>query len=180
MKKMIYDVSRLLEQNIGISYRCEVEGHLVDVDENNAGLTPLAGEVQFVRTVKGVLARGEVHLVMTRTCRRCLEPFEDRIEFAFEEEFVPSVDVETGASLPIEETHDTDLVIGPDGVLDLGEILRQYTVMTSSLPVVGDPDCKGLCPICGVNLNEESCNCDTSFIDPRMAVLGQLLEEKKT
>ncbi|MFP3895428.1 MAG: YceD family protein [Anaerolineales bacterium] len=174
---MIYDVSRLLEQNIGVSCRRKIEGHLVDIDENNPGLTHLAGMVQFVRTVKGVLARGKVHLVMTRTCCRCLGPFEDRIEFAFEEEFVPSVDVETGASLPVEEKYDADLIIGPEGTLDLKEILRQYTVMASSAPVVGDPDCKGLCPICGVNLNEESCDCERSFIDPRMAVLGQLLEE---
>lgn len=176
---MIYDVSRLLKQNIGVSVRCEIEGHLVDIDENNQGITHLAGKVRFVRTVKGILAKGRAHLVMTRTCSRCLEPFEDRIEFGFEEEFVPSVDVETGASLPIEEEHDADLVIGPEGALDLREILRQYTVIASSPPAVGDPDCKGLCPICGVNLNEQSCDCDTSFIDPRMAVLGQLLEEQK-
>ncbi|MFO7916687.1 MAG: DUF177 domain-containing protein [Anaerolineae bacterium] len=177
---MIYDVSRLLEQTIGVSCRCEIEGHLVDIDESNPGITCLAGTVRFTRTVEGILARGEVHLVMTRRCCRCLESFEDRIEFSFEEEFVPSADVETGASLPIEEEHDEDLVIGPEGALDLREILRQYTVMASSAPAVGDPDCKGLCPICGVNLNEESCDCERSFIDPRMAVLGQLLEEEKT
>ncbi len=174
---MIYDVSRLLQRNIGTSCRCEIEGHLVDVDENNPGMTHLVGQVRFVRTAKGVLARGEMHLVLTRTCSRCLEPFEDRIDFTFKEEFVPSTDVETGASLPVEEEQDADLVIGPEGALDLREVLRQYTVIASSPPVVGDPDCKGLCPICGVNLNEESCDCDTSFIDPRMAVLGQLLEE---
>lgn len=177
---MIYDISRLLEQDIGVSVRCEIEGHLVDIDENNEGITHLAGEMRFVRTVKGILAKGEVHLVMTRRCSRCLEPFEDSIEFVFEEEFVPSVDIETGASLPSEEEHDEDLVIGPEGTLDLREILRQYTVMASSAPAVGDPGCKGLCPMCGVNLNEQSCDCDTSFIDPRMAVLGKLLEEQET
>jgi uncharacterized protein len=175
---MIYDVSKLLEQDVGVSTQCEIEGHLVDVDENNPGVTKLEGEVRFIRTLKGILANGRVHLTMAKTCRRCLEHFEDEVEFTFEEEFIPSVDMETGASLPIEDEHDSALVISPKGKLDLSEIIRQYTVMASSLPSVCEPECKGLCPVCGINLNVESCECDTSFIDPRMAVLGQLLDKQ--
>ncbi|MEA3407426.1 MAG: DUF177 domain-containing protein [Chloroflexota bacterium] len=177
---MIYDVSKLLKTDAGAFYHCEIKGALVDLDDNNPGATDVTGEVQFVRTVEGILAKGEGHLTMTRTCCRCLEPFEDRIDFAFEEEFVPSVDVETGASLPIADGCDPELVIEADGTLDLTEIVRQYAVMASSMPAVCNPDCKGLCPICGVNLNKESCDCDASFIDPRMAVLGQLLVESET
>jgi len=177
---MIYNVRKLLEKDVGASYRSEIEGHLVDLDENNPGATNVTGEVRLVRTVKGILAEGQVALTVVRTCSRCLEPFEDELKFGFEEEFVPSVDMETGASLPIADEHDSELVIEPDGTLDLTEIVRQYAVMASSLPAVCDPECKGLCPICGVNLNEQSCDCDTSAIDPRMAVLGQLLDAQET
>lgn len=38
-------------------------------------------------------------------------------------------------------------------------------------------DCKGLCPKCGINLNENECNCDTTVYDPRFAIFRNLSEE---
>ena len=38
-------------------------------------------------------------------------------------------------------------------------------------------DCKGLCPECGVNLNEKECNCDTTVYDPRFAIFRNLSKE---
>lgn len=38
-------------------------------------------------------------------------------------------------------------------------------------------DCKGLCPVCGVNLNEKECNCDTTVYDPRFAIFRNLSKE---
>jgi uncharacterized protein len=35
-------------------------------------------------------------------------------------------------------------------------------------------DCRGLCTKCGQNLNEKECGCDTSFVDPRLAVLKNI------
>ena len=39
------------------------------------------------------------------------------------------------------------------------------------------PDCKGLCPGCGANLNHEACRCKKA-VDPRLAKLAQLLEDR--
>lgn len=38
-------------------------------------------------------------------------------------------------------------------------------------------DCKGLCPECGMNLNEKECNCDTTVYDPRFAIFRNLSKE---
>lgn len=38
-------------------------------------------------------------------------------------------------------------------------------------------DCKGLCPVCGCNLNEQSCSCDIRTVDPRLAVLKKLIDK---
>lgn len=39
-------------------------------------------------------------------------------------------------------------------------------------------DCKGLCPVCGVDLNTKSCNCNKKIVDPRLAKLSELLKEE--
>jgi uncharacterized protein len=38
-------------------------------------------------------------------------------------------------------------------------------------------DCKGLCPVCGIDLNENECNCDTTVYDPRFAIFRNLSKE---
>lgn len=38
-------------------------------------------------------------------------------------------------------------------------------------------DCKGLCPVCGCDLNTSSCSCDTKTVDPRLAVLKTLFDK---
>ncbi len=38
-------------------------------------------------------------------------------------------------------------------------------------------DCKGLCPVCGCDLNTSSCSCDTKTVDPRLAVLKNLFDK---
>ena len=92
-----------------------------------------------------------------------------------EEEFKPSTDIETGASLPITDEDEPELIIDEHHILDLTETLRQYAVMAGISPGLCRPDCKGLCPVCGSNLNLGDCGCDTSTTDPRLAVLADLL-----
>jgi uncharacterized protein len=54
---------------------------------------------------------------------------------------------------------------------------REELVLAVPNWVVCDPGCRGLCPVCGVNWNEEECDCDTSEPDPRWEALRSLTEE---
>ena len=60
---------------------------------------------------------------------------------------------------------------------DLDEILTTAFVLNMDSKLLCRPDCKGICPRCGKNLNEGACSCRPE-IDPRLAVLGQLLKDK--
>jgi uncharacterized protein len=44
-------------------------------------------------------------------------------------------------------------------MLDLGEALRQYALISSPSKPLCQPDCAGICPTCGINLNEDRCTC---------------------
>jgi len=108
-----------------------------------------------------------------------LELASQSVEVEFEEEFVPSIDVETGRSLDTSEAAE-ELVINDQHLLDLTEVLRQYAVMEAVRGTLCADDCLGLCPVCGQSLNQGDCGCDRSHVDPRMAPLLALLDKEET
>lgn len=98
------------------------------------------------------------------TCSRCLTP----------------VPVDRKATLS--EVYGTEAEL-PDDVLpyngeyiDLTETIRENLILSEPMKVLCRPDCKGLCPQCGANLNEGPCSCPTDRIDPRLAILGDLFK----
>ena len=125
-------------------------------------------EVTFVESLRliGRVINAEDEFVVTAEadvriklpCSRCLEEFEMPIEFQYEAEF-DKVDVE----------HDE---------LDLKESLLDHITLAIPMKTVCAEDCQGLCPNCGANLNEESCDCMMHEVDPRLAKLGQLLDKE--
>ena len=62
-------------------------------------------------------------------------------------------------------------------LLDIEDMVRDTLLAAQSLSNICKPDCKGLCPKCGHNLNEGDCGCDRFVPDPRMAALQQLLKK---
>ena len=54
------------------------------------------------------------------------------------------------------------------------EFAEDVSVKGTVLKFLCSEDCKGLCPVCGTNLNKGECNCDTAVCDPRFAILRNL------
>ena len=72
---------------------------------------------------------------------------------------------------------DEDIVLLENDEVDLGDLARTAFILDMDTKFLCAPDCKGLCPGCGVNLNFEPCRCKKE-VDPRLAKLAQLLENK--
>lgn len=174
---MLYNVAQLLREPVGSSRRYDLDGELCGIDELNPGPTPVTGHVELIKTNEGIVARVMVSLPLVVACRRCLEAAEAMHEIAFDEVFLPSVDMETGARLATPED-EPELVIDGRNILDLTEVIRQFAVIETEDPVLCKPDCKGLCSQCGSNLNEGPCSCEQMTGDPRLAVLAQLVDAK--
>ena len=111
------------------------------------------------------------------TCDRCLVPFSTTLRVSFQEEFRPTLDINNGASLPIDLTEEKENLIDASHIIDLREVLRQDILLAVPMHPLCRSDCMGLCPQCGQNLNEGPCNCPQPLGDPRLAVLGDLLKE---
>ncbi len=172
-----FNVAQLLKEGIGATRERDLSGQVFDVDARNPGPVSVEGHLRLTGTLKGVLAEATVQFELMRVCRRCLRPIKEVITVEVEEEFVPTIEVVTGRPLPMSEEDEEALMIDAHHVLDMTEILRQYAVELAVAPALCSEDCKGFCPICGADLNEGPCDCDRSRKDPRLAVLGQLLDD---
>jgi uncharacterized protein len=107
-------------------------------------------------------------------CARCLEPVPVDFGVEMEEVFVPTIDMATGKSITPEE-EDQALWIDEHHILDLTEVLRQNVLLELPMHVLCREDCRGLCPECGTNLNEATCDCRPD-VDPRWSSLTDLLK----
>jgi len=112
--------------------------------------------------------RATVHARMTCVCDRCGRQF-DR-------EKVMELDVPLAADAEGEPGPD-EFEIEGDGI-EVDQVLETCFILGMETKQLCREDCRGLCPICGRDLNEGPCGC-AKPVDPRLAVLGQLLEENK-
>lgn len=75
------------------------------------------------------------------------------------------------------EENSEDYTEVADDVLDVSELAREAILLSLPSKILCKEDCKGLCPQCGVNLNERTCNCCAKKADPRLQILSELLEQ---
>ena len=77
----------------------------------------------------------------------------------------------------LENEENDDIAVVPDMQLDLEDFCYPDIVMSLPTKLLCKDSCKGLCSVCGKNLNEGDCGCQTKEIDPRLAALAELLND---
>ncbi len=171
---MEFHTVQLLREPTGSRRTFSVNEPFVD---GSAG--PVEGEVTLLRTDAGILALADLRASVAITCSRCLEPARLPVELTIEEEYYPSIDLETGAPLPPPE-EETPFLIDQHHILDLHEAVRQQLVLAEPMQPLCREDCAGLCPTCGADLNAGMCLCPEPSGDPRWSALKQLIEMSAT
>lgn len=118
----------------------------------------LTGEIKIVGEVLKkedfFVVRGKIFCKKKFICDRCLSAAEENQVHDFEEEIESAEVIEN--------------------VLDITEIVRDTLIISQPIQNLCKTDCKGLCPICGLNLNEGDCKCDRFIADPRLAILQEM------
>jgi len=159
-----FDVSALTKARLGASLTLSVDTgpqSLADLQVNF-----LRGTIHVVRIQGGLLVRGTVESQLGLECVRCLDPFVLPVTLELEETFrLPGPGPGS----------DVSYAVGDGGWLDLAPLLREQAWVVIPMKPLCDPDCKGLCPQCGANLNIESCTCESVRVDPRLVLLKDLL-----
>lgn len=172
---MRFNVAQLLKSPTGASREYDLNEDIAGIDRDLDVIETLTGKIRFLRTDKGILVTGHLQTEVRVPCRRCLAPVTAPVEFDLEEQFRPSVDIFTGAAIPVEDGEDEATRTDGHHILDLTEVIRQNLLLAIPISPLCSPHCRGLCPDCGANLNEEPCSCQHEEGDPRLAVLRELL-----
>jgi uncharacterized protein len=174
-----FNVAQLLKEATGAtrSYEVEADLHNDFDDEELKVIAPLVGQVKFLRTGPNILATGVLETTIEKSCGRCLTTFTTPVTIELEEEFFPTLDVITGTVITQPPEIEEANLIDEQHILDLSEVVRQEILVESDNLLYCRPDCKGLCPQCGQDLNIGSCNCQNETVDPRWAGLQALSED---
>jgi uncharacterized protein len=171
-----YNVSTLLKEPVGSTREHEVDGHVL-IDDAEPQLHRVTGSATFLRTKDAVLVTAQLGGVQPERCSRCLREMDMPVWFEIEEEFFASVDGSMGAVLTAPE--DTEAFrIDAQHVLDLEEAVRQSWAAALPMQPLCRPDCRGLCPRCGQDLNQGACSCPAEE-DERWSPLRKLVREEK-
>jgi uncharacterized protein len=141
----------------------ETSGHADLVEEHH-------GKHQIIKDIR---LKGDLTTRLELLCARCLEPLEHDVSRKFDLLYRPQ-----GTDARAEELSVTDAEaeIGyyrGEG-LELDDVLREQVLLALPLKVLCREDCKGLCPHCGMNLNEDQCSCTWKDEDPRWAALKDI------
>ncbi len=115
---------------------------------------------------------GSAYVVVGMSCDRCLKSVPERIDISFERD-VYSPEVDAG-----EDTEDNlDIMEGYQ--LNVEKLIFNEILMNWPMKVLCKTDCKGICKMCGKDLNLGECGCDTFVPDPRMAVIKDIFNANK-
>lgn len=127
-------------------------------------------QLRVVRDGVDVVVTGRIDATVPLVCSRCLEEFRSEVHPEVDARYVPKPgdhDVELGAD-------DLDLDFYQHDELNLSALVETETSLALPMKPLCRPDCQGLCPVCGVNLNATRCTCERRAPDPRLAPLREL------
>ena len=167
---MHFNVASLLKESTGALREFDIDDDLRIEGETHR----LRGHVRFDRTHDGVLVRARLHGDGAAECARCLKPIAYPIDLVIEEEYLPTVDVVTGAPVDAPEGEDDAYRIDKRHMIDLAEPIEQYWSMAVPMAPVCRDDCPGICPVCGQERAAEGHACTREQVDARWAKLQNL------
>lgn len=158
-----------------------LKGHLDETSytlgEREFSLPPgIDYDLMLTNAGEGILATGILTTHVVGTCDRCLSPAEFDVSGEVDEYYLFEEPEDTG------DDDDDELdfsLVSADNTIDLSGALLSTLVMETPFVVLCRPDCKGLCPVCGANLNEEDCGHAAQIEEDRLkaspfAVLASL------
>lgn len=135
------------------------------------GVTPVQAAGEAAKLGNLYYVNGQMEADVNYVCARCLTPFTQHMHVPFSESFT------TDESLVLDEDSDIQLLESEE--IELEPLLSEdFLLEIPTFPLCSE-ECKGLCPTCGVNRNEQPCSCKNERIDPRLAGLADFFQKNE-
>lgn len=129
------------------------------------------GSAQLISQSLGeIRVNGDLKVSMQATCDRCLEPASFPVASDFDLVYMPSAGAAKGGE---DEVDKAAVEVGyyEGSGLELNDILREVVLLALPMQLVCSEECKGICPICGQNRNQQECGCHLEAVDDRWSKL---------
>ncbi|HET6846592.1 MAG TPA: DUF177 domain-containing protein [Anaerolineales bacterium] len=140
------NVGFILHEEVGSSHEFDF-----DLPEYQLGadleVRQLVGHLTIGRTAQGLLFTGEFYAETDLACVRCLSPYAQLLKWTFTELY----------SMNERSLSESGLLVPEDAQIDIGPLLREYALLEVPINPICRPDCRGLCPVCGEDLNIRDC-----------------------
>lgn len=157
---MLVNASKVTEEGLSIKNQLDLDSKYL-IEEGGYFLDSLHFDVYLVRSGDHIKVRGTIHTMVSLRCVRCLDNFEMDVDSRFDVILFPTNLVEVN-NLHLED-EDMEYIFFDGEKIDIEKILfEQVNFFIPPNPLCTN-GCRGLCPVCGVNLNHEECKCDNSF-----------------
>jgi uncharacterized protein len=151
------DLNRVLEKGPLTEFRVE---------------EPIGVKVSYYRAGTELFFEGGLHATTTAICARCAEEFAAPSDRDFRFVLAPkSIGFDDDRNLRDE---DLEFSLYDGDQIDLSPLIREQFLLSLPTRPLCREDCRGLCPKCGINLNEGECSCREDAADPRLAALRNL------
>lgn len=133
---------------------------------------PVSIRVEHVKD-RELLITGKTSMRLRIPCDRCLEP----VEVKLAPDFCKNVDLDVPDGEQTEELDETNYIDGY--MLDVEQLIRNEILIGWPTKILCSEDCKGICNVCGQNLNHGTCDCEDTSLDPRMSVIRDVFKNFK-
>lgn len=157
------------------SFQFDVPAQKIGLDETFHGDVRVEGVLRKV--AHQFFLNGTAQASFQKECDRCLAEIRRDVSIPLEyfyREVMPGE-----RSKAIEEGESDIRLIDPDQeTIVLDDEVRQTILLAIPLKMLCQDACQGLCPRCGVDLNNEQCQCAEPDIDPRWEKLSGLFKRE--
>lgn len=171
MSDLKINISRLSEGTH--EYDLETSPSELELDDHFDG--KIRVQVSLKKSGRQFFLAAEIQSAGLFECDRCLESFEKVVEAEYS--ILYSMESAGSGSLESNGEVEENIFISPDtNIIDLGEDVRQYLLLSFPIKALCREDCEGLCLSCGTNLNKKQCACPKESIDLRWEALKNISE----
>ena len=160
------NVGFIVHQEVGYNHEFPFEFEKIQVSDD-LDLHHFEGVANIGRTPQGLIVQASFSGETTLECVRCLNEFDHGLDWDMTELY----------AFNNKSVSESGLLMPEDGHIDLQPLIREYALLEMPIKPICKQDCKGLCPVCGENLNEVDCGHKNIAKESPFSALKDLLEE---
>ncbi|MBW1914243.1 MAG: DUF177 domain-containing protein [Deltaproteobacteria bacterium] len=137
---------------------------------------PLKVRIEVTRTGDKYILKGSMSGGISARCDKCLEPYHLDLKSEFQLLMVSSSSDSQDHEIELLD-EDMNISFIKDNAINLDDVILEQIYLSLPIQSCCSESCKGLCPVCGTNLNRRDCECESSHGHPAFLKLKNLKKE---